>query len=67
VVDCAKTAERIDILFGMKTPGDPKSTELDEVSISHGEGRGRGFDAAFAKLLWPLTEDCLLLWVPSSL
>jgi len=26
---CAKTAERIDILFGMETPGDPRDIALD--------------------------------------
>jgi len=38
---CANTAERIEVLFGVKTPGDPKN-------IKH------GFDAAFTKLLWPV-------------
>jgi len=27
---------------------------LDGVPIPHGDGRGSAFDAAFAKLLWPL-------------
>jgi len=26
---CAKTAERIDVLFGVETPGDRKSIKLD--------------------------------------
>jgi len=36
------------ILFGKKTPEDPRITW--EFLSPHGEGRG--FDAAFAKLLW---------------
>jgi len=56
---CAKTAERIDVLFGVKTHGDPKNIAL------HGGAhlltvKGRGFDAAFAKLLWPLVITSLL-------
>jgi len=44
---CAKTAERIDVLFGVETPLDPRSTP------SH-TARRKGSDATFAKLLWPV-------------
>jgi len=47
---CVKTAERIDVLFGVETPGDRRNIVLDGVSIP----MARGFDAAFAKLLWLL-------------
>jgi len=51
-VGCGKTAERIDVLLGMKT------LEGTEHCIKRRfrflSPRRRGFDAAFAKLLWPL-------------
>jgi len=49
--DCAKTAERIDILFGVEISGNSRNILLDGGRI-HG-GEGREFDAAFAKLQWP--------------
>jgi len=48
-----KMAERIDILFGVETPGDPRNILLNEDQHSH-TARENGFDAAFAKLLCPL-------------
>jgi len=42
MMDCAKTAEQMEI------PGDPKNIVLISTMM------GRGFDAAFAKLPWPL-------------
>jgi len=51
---CAKTAERIDALFTVETPGNPRKNVFDEIPIPTPTARGRGFDAAFAKLLWPL-------------
>jgi len=47
-VDCAKAAERIDVLFVVETHGDPRNIVLDEGP--HPDG----FDAAFTKSLWPL-------------
>jgi len=47
-VGCAKTVERIDVLFGVETIGGPRNIVLDHPR------RGDGFDAAFAKLFWPL-------------
>jgi len=44
---CTKTAERINILFGVNTLAGPRN-------IVHVR---RGFDATFAKLLWPLVLD----------
>jgi len=54
---CAKTAERIDVLFELETPVDTKNTVhvLDGGPIP--TSRGRGFDAGFAKLLWPLVTS----------
>jgi len=49
-----KTTERIDVLFMVETRGNPRNIVLDGCPIPHGEVLGRGFDAAFAKLLWPL-------------
>jgi len=43
-----KTAERIEILHWVETLGDPRNIVLDG-----GPDFYRGFDAAFAKLLWP--------------
>jgi len=47
-----KTAERIEVLLRVKTPEGPRHSVLD--------GEGRGFDVAFAKLLW-LFGTCLRL------
>jgi len=47
----ANTAERIEVLLGVETFGDPRHIVLDgSPDFSH------GFDAAFAKLLWPLVS-----------
>jgi len=53
---CAKMAEQIDILFGVVIPRDLRNIVLDGVLIPRGERRG--FDAAFAKLLWLLVYNC---------
>jgi len=53
-VDCTETTEWIDILFGIEISGYPRNRVLDEVSICL-QLRGRGFSAAFGRLL------CLLL------
>jgi len=49
---CAKTAKRIEVLFGVKTLGGPRNTvfvgSFDSLTA---RGRGSAFDAAFAKLL----------------
>jgi len=55
----AKTAEQIDLLFGMKTSGDPVNT------CSH--GKGKWFDAIFAKVLcqpvmWGLLWPTDIIW-----
>jgi len=42
-VGCAKTAERIDVLFGMETPGNPGNIVLDGVPIPYDEGVQCGF------------------------
>jgi len=49
---CAKAAERINVLFGVETLGIKETLYQIGVFIPH--DKGRGFDAAFAKLLWPL-------------
>jgi len=43
---CAKTAERINVLFGVETPGEPRNIVLDESSY-HPTVRERWFDMAF--------------------
>jgi len=48
-----KTAEQINVLFGMETPGDLKEHWVRWGSPSL-TAKGRGFDAVIAKLLWPL-------------
>jgi len=50
---CAKMAEQIKILFMVNTPGGPSNIVLDGGPDTTSARRG-GFDAAFAKLLWPL-------------
>jgi len=52
----AKTAERFDILFVVDTSGGPRNVILNGVPMSPRRGGSDGFDAAFAKLLWPLVE-----------
>jgi len=37
---CAKTADRIDVLFWVETPGDPGNVVLDGVSLPYGEEEG---------------------------
>jgi len=46
-------AGRIEIFFGVKTPGDPWNTVLKGSSDPH-TMREEEIDAAFTKLLWPL-------------
>jgi len=49
---CAKTAERIEVLFGVKTFGGPRNIVLDRAPVpAERVGWGSTFDAAFAKLL----------------
>jgi len=43
---CAKTAEQINVLFGVEALGDQRNIVLCGVPIPHGEGRG--LDAALA-------------------
>jgi len=52
---CAKTAVRIEVLSGVETLGDPRDIVLD---VSH--DFPHTFDAALAKLLWPLALICPL-------
>jgi len=52
---CAKTAERIDLLFRMETPGEPRNIVLNGGTHPL-MARGRGFDADFDKLIWPLVR-----------
>jgi len=52
---CANTAEQIEVLLGMETPGDFKNTCP---KFPH------GFDVAFAKLLWALV--CILTAMKSN-
>jgi len=55
---CAKTAERIEVLFAVKTLGGPRNVGLDGGPDPNSEGgRGSTFNAAFAKLLWPLVTN----------
>jgi len=49
---CAKTAERIDVLFGVEIPGNVRNIVLD--GGLHLPGLGGAFDAAFAKVHWSL-------------
>jgi len=48
-VGCAKTAERIDVLFGLESPGDPRNILLHGGPHPPRQGEGR-LDAAFSKL-----------------
>jgi len=61
---CAKTAEQIKILFGVNTLGCPRNTVLDGGSDPPLR-RGWGFDATFAKLLWPFVVIRLLYALPA--
>jgi len=46
----AKTAERIDVLFGMETPGDPRNIVLDGVPLAR---RAKGVRWGFYQItLW---------------
>jgi len=49
----AKMAVRVKMLFGVNTRGGPRNIVLDGGSKPP-QQVGGGFDAAFAKLLWPL-------------
>jgi len=52
---CANTAERIEVLFGVKTLGGPRNVVLDGGSrYPATRGKGSSFQTAFVKLLWPL-------------
>jgi len=56
---CAKTAERVDVLFEAETLADSRHIVLYGAPIPlQGE---RGFDAAFVKLLWLFVEFMLKL------
>jgi len=55
-VDCAKTAERIDVLFAVETLGDPRHIMLDG---------GLEFIATFETLLWQLF--CFIVHFPVHL
>jgi len=50
---CIKTAERIDVLFGVETPRNKKHS-VRWGSLFPPTARGWGFDADFAKLLGPV-------------
>jgi len=49
--DRANAAERIDVLFGVQTPGNPRNAVIDRVPPPTARGEVMGFDATFAKLL----------------
>jgi len=51
---CAKTAEQIKMLFGVNTFEGPRNIVLDGGPDPPQRG---GFDAAFAKILWPLVQE----------
>jgi len=51
---CAKTAEQYKILFRVNTLGNQRNIVLD--GGHDPPPREGGFDAAFAKLLWPLVQ-----------
>jgi len=62
----AETAKRIDVLFGVKTLIEgPRNTVLVGVPIppQRKEEGQRGFDAAVAKLLWPLVQLLTAYWL----
>jgi len=48
------TADQITILLVLETVRDPRHTALCRLRYQFPTVRGGGFDAAFAKLLWPL-------------
>jgi len=52
---CAKTAERIDVVFGWRSLWIKKRTRWGRISTA----RERGFDAAFTRLLCPLVNNYL--------
>jgi len=47
-LDLCKTAERIEVLSKVVTLRGPKHTVLGGVPITHGNGKGRGFESAIA-------------------
>jgi len=59
---CAKTAERINVLFGMEIPGDLRNRG----GLHSPRGGGRGFDAAFAKLLRPVVMLACELFIVTA-
>jgi len=60
VCRCVKTAERIKILFGLNSFKGQRNIVLDG-SFDPPTERRIGFDAAFAKLLWPLVTSLFYL------
>jgi len=54
--DCAKMAEWIEVRFGVKTNAGLRNVVLDGCPdpLTPLRGEGSTFDAAFAKLFWPL-------------
>jgi len=56
-VSCARPDVHINILFGVETPEHLRIIVLDG-GLHHPTAGGRGFDAAFVKLLWPLCMIC---------
>jgi len=55
--NCTKTAERIHVVSGVRTPGDPTCIVLDEVPRRRGEGSMRPLHNYFGSLA---TCDCSL-------
>jgi len=51
---CAKTTKQIKILFGVNTIGGHKKHIVLDGGPDTPPSEGERFDAAFAKLLWPL-------------
>jgi len=57
----AETAERIEVLFGLETLGDERNIVLDMGLDPSRRGEGMEFDAALAKLLWPLVMTIIIV------
>jgi len=65
--DTQEMAEWIEVLFWVRTLGGPRNIVLDgDLDFPIARGRGSAFDAAFAKLLWPLVSrnyvNCMSLF-----
>jgi len=56
---CTKTAERINVLFGVETLGDARNIVGYGMRVLVPHGEGSRFDAVFAKLLWLLISTCV--------